>query len=90
MRDKTGQVLLSRVLRAGESWPVPPKPTLLLTTGNAGGTELVVDGVVAPPIGTPGAVRRDVPLDPDLIKEGKLPAQAASATPGSASRNPPQ
>lgn len=90
VRDKTGQVLLSRVLRAGESWPVPPKPTLLLTTGNAGGTELVVDGVVARPIGTPGAVRRDVPLDPDLIKEGKLPAQAASATPGSASRNPPQ
>ena len=43
-----GQVLLNRVLRTGETWPVPAKPSLLLSTGNAGGTELVVDGVVAP------------------------------------------
>jgi cytoskeleton protein RodZ len=78
VRDKTGPVLLNRVLRAGESWPVPPKGTLLLTTGNAGGTELVLDGVVAmASLGNDGAVRRDLSLDADGIKDGKLALPAA-------------
>jgi cytoskeleton protein RodZ len=53
-------------------WEVPDRPNLLLTTGNAGGTDLVVDGVTAPALGGSGAVRRDLPLDPDLIRDGKL------------------
>ena len=44
----------------------------MLTTGNAGGTAVVVDGVATPVPGGTGAVRRDLPLDPDLIKAGKL------------------
>jgi cytoskeleton protein RodZ len=83
VRDRQGPVLLNRVLRAGETWPVPPKGQLLLTTGNAGGTELVVDGVAAPTLGADGAVRRDLPLDPDMIREGKLspPPKVPPATP---------
>lgn len=79
VRDHTGQVLFSRILHAGESWPVPSGQGLVLTTGNAGGTELVLDGAVTPPLGTPGAVRRDLPLDPDAVKSGRLmPIAAAS------------
>jgi cytoskeleton protein RodZ len=79
VRDHTGQVLFSRILHAGESWPVPPGPGLVLTTGNAGGTELVLDGATTPPLGTPGAVRRDLPLDPNAVKSGRLmPIAAAS------------
>jgi cytoskeleton protein RodZ len=78
VRDRQGPVLLNRVMRSGETWAVPAKGQLLLTTGNAGGTELLVDGVVAPSLGGDGAVRRDLPLDPDLIRDGKL---AAAATP---------
>ena len=74
VRDRAGPVLLNRTLHPGETWEVPAKPNLLLTTGNAGGTDLVVDGVTIPSLGGSGAVRRDVPLDPDLIKDGKLPA----------------
>jgi cytoskeleton protein RodZ len=74
VRDRAGPVLLTRTLHPGETWEVPPKPNLLLTTGNAGGTDLVVDGVTSPPLGGSGAVRRDLPLDPDLIKDGKLAA----------------
>jgi cytoskeleton protein RodZ len=66
-------VLLNRTLHPGETWEVPAKPNLLLTTGNAGGTDLLVDGVTIPSLGGSGAVRRDVPLDPDLIKDGRLP-----------------
>jgi cytoskeleton protein RodZ len=80
VRARTGQVLLSRVLHPGEAWPVPPEPDLVLSTGNAGGTELVVDGVAAPAIGNSGAVRRDLPLDPDTIRDGKLPAQVKAAS----------
>ena len=73
VRDKSGQVLLSRTLHAGETWEVPPRPNLLLTTGNAGATDVLLDGVATGPLGGNGAVRRDLPLDPDLIKDGKLP-----------------
>lgn len=65
VRERQGTVLLSRLMRGGESWPVPRGAKLLMTTGNAGGTELVVDGVAAPALGPPGALRRDVPLDGD-------------------------
>jgi cytoskeleton protein RodZ len=81
VRDKAGPVLLNRTLHPGETWEVPPRPNLLLTTGNAGGTDLVVDGVSSPPLGGSGAVRRDLPLDPDLIRDGKLVAAAARPVP---------
>jgi cytoskeleton protein RodZ len=72
VKARSGKPLLNRVLKAGETWPVPAQQDLLLTTGNAGGTELLVDGAVAGTLGRPGAVRRDIALDPDAIKGGKL------------------
>lgn len=81
VRDKAGQSVVSKLLHAGDTWPVPPKGALLLTTGNAGGTELLVDGVLAPSIGASGAVRRDLPLDPDMIRDGKLPPAPSTAAP---------
>ena len=90
VRDKqTGQVLLNRVLKPGETWPVPPRPLpLLLTAGNPGGTEVLVDGVVAPPIGIAGRVLHDLPLDPDALKLGKVAANTP-ATPPPTLRQPP-
>jgi cytoskeleton protein RodZ len=87
VRDRGGQVLLNRVLHAGDTWAVPVRANLLLTTGNAGGTELLVDGTSTPPLGAPGAVRRDLPLDADQIKDGKLAVaspQAQMAQPSAA------
>lgn len=92
VRERQGQVLLNRVLRSGETWQVPPQSPgqqLLLTTGNAGGTELLVDGVVAPTIGAPGVVKRDLPLDVSLIREGKLQPQVTAAKAPSASHPQP-
>jgi cytoskeleton protein RodZ len=76
VRERQGQVLLSRVMRGGETWPVPRGAKLLMTTGNAGGTELVMDGVAGPSLGPAGAVRRDVPVDGDAVQ----PADAAPQT----------
>ena len=83
VRDRAGSVLLNRILHPGETWEVPATPNLLLTTGNAGGTDLLVDGAATASLGGNGAVRRDLPLDPDLIKDGKLAAgqPAAAAMP---------
>ncbi len=76
VRDPKGTVVFNRTMRAGETWPVPGpvagRPTLLLTMGNAGGTDVLVDGLVVPPLGADGVVRRDVPLDADLLRDGKL------------------
>lgn len=72
VKDRGGPILLNRVLKAGESWPVPAKANLVLTTGNAGGTEILLDGAPTASLGGSGAVRRDLPLDPDLVKDGKL------------------
>jgi cytoskeleton protein RodZ len=85
VRERNGAILLNRVLKAGETWPVPDKSNLVLATGNAGGTELVVDGVVAPSLGAAGAVRRDLALDPDVIRDGK----SASPQPAAALRPHP-
>lgn len=74
VKDKTGSVLLNRTLKPGETWPVPPRGDLLLTTGNAGGTDILVDGALTPSIGGSGVVRRDLPLDIDQIRDGKLAA----------------
>ena len=83
VKDNTGAVVFTRLMRPGESWTVPREAGLTLTTGNAGGTELLVDGAAAASLGAPGQVERDQPLDPALIKAGALPAQiAAAALPG--------
>ena len=76
VRERQGQVLLNRVMRNGETWPVPEKAQLLMTTGNAGATELVVDGKPGPNLGQLGAIKRDVPLDPDTLKLGRISSPA--------------
>ena len=72
VKEKGGPTLLSRMMKAGETFPVPTKPNLLLTTGNAGRTEILVDGTLAPPIGGAGSVRSNVPMDPDQLKAGTV------------------
>jgi cytoskeleton protein RodZ len=63
----TRAVLLSRVLKAGETFPVPDRAGLRLLTGNAGGVQLIVDGRELPPLGKPGTVRRGIELDPSAL-----------------------
>lgn len=59
-QDKS--VLVSRTLKAGEEFRVPDRPSLVMTTGNAGGLEITVDGETLPPLGREGTVRRNVLL----------------------------
>jgi cytoskeleton protein RodZ len=70
IRDARQSVLLTRVLKAGESCRAPARPGLSMRTGNAGGLEITVDGVAAPPIGGRGMVRRNVALDGHALLAG--------------------
>ncbi|MBI4184201.1 MAG: helix-turn-helix domain-containing protein [Proteobacteria bacterium] len=70
VRDAGNLPLVTRMLRAGDSYRVPAQKGLVLITGNAGALDILVDGEVVPPIGPAGGVRRDVALDPELLKKG--------------------
>jgi hypothetical protein len=68
VRGKDNRIVLSRVLHKDETWPVPDESGLRMTTGNAGGTEILMDGVITPSLGGNGVVRTGVPLGADLLK----------------------
>lgn len=74
--DATGNILFSKVMHAGDSWPVPKEAGLKLTTGNAGGTQIVTAGQAGPPLGATGVVLRGYQLTPPAAasQPGQTPA----------------
>jgi transcriptional regulator with XRE-family HTH domain len=50
------------LLRAGETWEWRAQESFVLTVGNAGGVELILDGRLVPRLGEPGEVVRDIRL----------------------------
>ncbi|CAA7628025.1 conserved hypothetical protein [Candidatus Terasakiella magnetica] len=70
VREMDGSLLVSRLLRRGDSYRVPNRPGLNLMVGNAGSLEVTVDGRKAPALGATGQVRRDIRLDPDKLLSG--------------------
>ena len=71
VRDDNGnRLLLTRLLRTGDTYRVPNRPGLKLLTGNAGALEILVDGEAVPSIGPLGAVRRSVALDIERLRQG--------------------
>ena len=70
VRDGEGDLLLTRVLRPGDSYRVPDQTGLTLVTGNAGGLRIEVDGTALAPIGRVGMVRRNIALDPQRLVDG--------------------
>ncbi len=72
VKERGGEALLAKVMKAGETYPVPSRDNLVLNTGNAGRVEILVDGTEVPPIGSPGSVRKDVALDPEILKAGAV------------------
>ncbi|MGE4219668.1 MAG: helix-turn-helix domain-containing protein [Alphaproteobacteria bacterium] len=66
--ERSGELLLTRVLRTGDTYRVPNRGGLSLVTGNAGGIEISVDGKSVGSIGPLGSVRRNLALDPDSLR----------------------
>lgn len=61
-------ILISRVLNKGDRYQVSRNPDdLFLKTGNAGGLDIFLDGERVPSVGPKGALRSNVPLNPDYF-----------------------
>lgn len=67
LRRENGDRVISRILKAGETYRVPPQDGIRMMTGNAGGIDILVDGKLLPSLGPDGAVRRDILLEPDAL-----------------------
>jgi cytoskeleton protein RodZ len=85
VRDpRNGQVVLNRVLRPGEAWPVPVRPGLLLDTGKANELDILLDGQPQPTLEGLVGVRRGIALEPDRLRQRLVPATASPAQAGTA------
>lgn len=80
--DKDGKPVLSRVLRAGETYAVPDEKGLVMNTGNAGGIDLLVDGKALPSLGSVGLVKRNIVLDADKLTTGNVTTEVPGKKPG--------
>lgn len=64
------ELIMTRVLRAGEEYPVPARDDLVMITGNAGGVEVLLDGRSLGVLGKRGDIRRDISLSADSLATG--------------------
>lgn len=67
--DAQGNIVLSRILKAGETYEVPQGKGMKMITGNAGGVRLTLDGQELPKLGSVGDVRRNLSLNPDDLQQ---------------------
>tara|TARA_B100001250_G_scaffold400506_1_gene411138 strand:- start:687 stop:1943 length:1257 start_codon:yes stop_codon:yes gene_type:complete len=71
VRDNdANQLLITKLLKKGQTYNVPDRPGLTLITGNAGALRILVEGIEAPKIGPIGAIRRNVLLDVVKLRNG--------------------
>jgi cytoskeleton protein RodZ len=67
IRLADGTMVLSRLLKAGDSYAVLENRGMVLTAGNAGGLRIIVDGRTLPALGPKGAIRKGIRLDADEL-----------------------
>ncbi len=72
VRPARGPALINRTLRPGEDWTAPPGERLSLSTGNASALQISVGGTAVAPLA--GTSRRDVSLDPEALRAGRVQA----------------
>lgn len=70
IRDNKDAVVLQRVLRQGETFNVPDQKGLVMTTGNAGGIVIELEGKPMQSLGSLGVVKRGIKLDPAALSDG--------------------
>ena len=70
VRDADGNEIWSRLLRSGDRYLVPERDGLTLSTGNAGGVDVFVDGHKAPALGAVGVGMSGISLDPERLAAG--------------------
>lgn len=72
VRTTSGELLLTRVLKQGDRYLVPNRSDLVLMTGNVGALQVLVDGDAVPKLGPLGVIGRNIPLDADRLRDGRV------------------
>ncbi|ARN85284.1 helix-turn-helix domain-containing protein [Candidatus Nucleicultrix amoebiphila] len=67
VKDNEGKILVRKNFRLGESYVLPQKLGLKLSTGNAGAVKLSVDGKEGTVLGKVGEIKR-ISLEPETLK----------------------
>ena len=75
--DSFGTVKYTGILSPGEAYNIPAEAGLRLKTGNAGGLLIEVEGQRFGPLGSNGAVMRNVTLNPGAVRASFTLSQAA-------------
>lgn len=73
IREADGNVLLTRMLTAGDTYKVPNRDGLKLEVGNAGALTYSIDGSEAQPVGDYGAVISDFSLNVGDLTQAEQP-----------------
>ena len=81
IKNASGAAILRQVLKAGDIYLVPDEPGLSLSTGNAGGIRVKLDGKALSPLGEAGAIRRNIKLEPAALLALPPPSPAALPSP---------
>jgi cytoskeleton protein RodZ len=68
-----GQSVWDGIKQAGEDLEVKAQREVLINIGNAGGMAFTINGKKAKPLGPKGAVRKDVKINLDNVKEFLVP-----------------
>jgi cytoskeleton protein RodZ len=68
IQGANNELLLTRMLRPGDSYHAPNRTDLVLMTGNAGAIEIMVDGEALGTLGPMGQVRRNIKLDAEQLR----------------------
>jgi cytoskeleton protein RodZ len=69
VRSADRSFVRTRTLQPGERFAAPDRDDLTLSTGNAGGLEILLDGQSVGRAGAPGAVVRNLALAPEVLKQ---------------------
>ena len=77
VRESDGQLVVSRLLHQGDTYVVPDRSGLTLTTGNAGTLHILVDGKAVPSLGSSKQVKHDISLDPAKLMKRIKPETSA-------------
>jgi cytoskeletal protein RodZ len=67
VRGGDNEILITRTLKAGDTYFLPNRGDLVMMTGSAGGLEVLVDGKPIPTLGAVGEVKRNIALDPERL-----------------------
>lgn len=80
IKNGQGQIVFGQILKEDQELKIPNEPGYVMTTGNAGGIDILIGDQALPKLGKTGDVRRNVTLDINALQK-LMPASGGGATP---------